>query len=370
MQESSPTAMLTMEGMPASLHQIVVLTASPTFQKMVGYSAEELRRFTPLDISIEEERELNRTLFSELRKGLRQNYQIVKKLKRKDGGVIWVRIYAFAVHATYASQDMHIALVVNITESKNAEQALLTAQAELGRLSRFTTMGTMTASIAHEINQPLAAIITHGHAGMRWLSRATPDIEEASVALRRIVENAERVSTIINGIRAMFKADSTEKADIKINEVVLEVLSLARGELHSGGVLTETDLARDLPPLRADRVQLQQVFFNLISNAAEAMRSISDRPRVLAIKSERHVPEGVLISFKDTGIGIAAKEADRIFAPFVTTKSSGMGMGLAICRSIMEAHNGRIWVTPGEPCGSEFHVFLPSADPGQVQSSK
>jgi PAS domain S-box-containing protein len=147
--------------------------ASATFQKMVGYSAEELRRFTPLDISIEEERELNRTLFSELRQGLRQNYQIVKRLKRKDGGVIWVRIYAFAVHATYASQDMHIALVVDITESKNAEQALFMAQAELGRLSRFTTMGTITASIAHEINQPLAAIITHGHAGIRWLSRAT-----------------------------------------------------------------------------------------------------------------------------------------------------------------------------------------------------
>jgi PAS domain S-box-containing protein len=335
------------------------IDASPTFQNMVGYSVEELRRFTPLDISVEEERELNRTLFLELRQGRRQNYQIVKRLKRKDGGVIWVRIYAFAIHATYASQDMHIALVIDITESKNAEQALLVAQSELARLSQLTTMGTMTASIAHEINQPLAAIMAHGHAGLRWLSRATPDIEEASVALRRIVENAERAGTIISGIRAMFQTDSGEKTNIKINEVALEVLSFAHGELHSGGITAQTDLAQDLPPLRADRVQLQQVFVNLISNAVEAMRCISDRPRVLTIKSELHTPEAVLITIKDTGIGIDPKDADRIFAPFVTTKSSGMGMGLAICRSIVEAHGGRIWVTPGEPHGSVFHVSLP-----------
>jgi PAS domain S-box-containing protein len=338
------------------------IDASPTFQKMVGYSAEELRRFTPLDISIEEERELNRTLFLELRQGRRQNYQIVKRLKRKDGGIIWVRIYAFAVHAAYASQDTHIALVIDITESKNAEQALLVAQSELARLSQLTTMGTMTASIAHEINQPLAAIITHGHAGMRWLSKAPPNIEEVSVTLRRIVENAERVSTIVNGIRAMFKADSTEKTDFEINDVVLEVLSFASGELHRTGVSTQTDLAQDLPPIRADRVQLQQVFFNFISNAIDAMHGISDRPRMLTIKSEVHSPDGVLITFKDTGVGIAPMDMGRIFAPFVTTKSSGMGMGLAICRSIVEAHGGRIWVTPGEPHGSSFQAFLPNAD--------
>jgi PAS domain S-box-containing protein len=338
------------------------IDASPTFENMVGYSVEELQRFTPLDISVEEERELNRTLFLELRQGRRQNYQIVKRLKRKDGGVIWVRIYAFAVHATYASQDMHIALVIDITESKNAEQALLVAQSELARLSQLTTMGTMTASIAHEINQPLAAIMTHGHAAKRWLSRATPDIEEASLALHQIIKNAERAGAIVNGIRAMFRADRAEKINIEINEVVLEVLSFAHGELQNGSILTQTDLTDDLPPLWADRVQLQQVFLNLISNAVEAMRSISDRPRVLTIKSERHASDGVLISFKDTGIGIAPKDVDRIFAPFVTTKSTGMGMGLAICRSIMEAHGGRIWVTPGDPNGSVFHIALPVAD--------
>jgi signal transduction histidine kinase len=219
----------------------------------------------------------------------------------------------------------------------------------------------MAASIAHEINQPLAAIVTHGHAATRWLSRAAPDIEEASMALRRIVENAERVSTIINGIRAMFKSDNAEKTNIAINEVVLEVLSFASGELHRGEISTQTDLAQNLPSLVADRVQLQQVFFNLISNAVEAMRCISNRPRVLTIKSEFHVPDGVLITFKDTGKGVAQKDVDRIFAPFVTTKSSGMGMGLAICRSIVEAHSGRIWVTSGEPYGSQFHTFLPSA---------
>ena len=337
------------------------IDASPTFQKMVGYTSEELRRFTPLDISVEDEREINRTLFLELQQGRRQNYQIVKRLQRKDGEVIWARIYTFAVHATDFTPDMYFGLVIDITESKNAEQALLIAQSELTRMSQLTTVGAMAASIAHEINQPLAAIVTQGQAGMRWLSRATPDLKEAADSLRRIVENADRVSTIINGIRAMFKTDSGAKTDLEISELVLEVLSFTDDELHRCGIQVQTDLAENLPSVQADRVQLQQVMLNLISNAVEAMRFVSDRPRLLTIKSEFHAPDGVLVTFKDTGSGIAAQDVERIFAPFVTTKSNGMGMGLAICRSIVEAHGGRIWVTPGELHGSAFHAFLPSA---------
>jgi len=337
------------------------IDASPTFQKMVGYTSEELRRFTPLDISVEDEREINRTLFLELQQGRRQNYQIVKRLQRKDGEVIWARIYTFAVHATDFTPDMYFGLVIDITESKNAEQALLIAQSELTRMSQLTTVGAMAASIAHEINQPLAAIVTQGQAGMRWLSRATPDLKEAADSLRRIVENADRVSTIINGIRAMFKTDSGAKTDLEIRELVLEVLSFTDDELHRCGIQVQTDLAENLPSVQADRVQLQQVMLNLISNAVEAMRFVSDRPRLLTIKSEFHAPDGVLVTFKDTGSGIAAQDVERIFAPFVTTKSNGMGMGLAICRSIVEAHGGRIWVTPGELHGSAFHAFLPSA---------
>ena len=337
------------------------IDASLTFQKMVGYTSEELRRFTPLDISVEDEREINRTLFLELQQGRRQNYQIVKRLQRKDGEVIWARIYTFAVHATDFTPDMYFGLVIDITESKNAEQALLIAQSELTRMSQLTTVGAMAASIAHEINQPLAAIVTQGQAGMRWLSRATPDLKEAADSLRRIVENADRVSTIINGIRAMFKTDSGAKTDLEISELVLEVLSFTDDELHRCGIQVQTDLAENLPSVQADRVQLQQVMLNLISNAVEAMRFVSDRPRLLTIKSEFHAPDGVLVTFKDTGSGIAAQDVDRIFVPFVTTKSNGMGMGLAICRSIVEAHGGRIWVTPGELHGSAFHAFLPSA---------
>ena len=337
------------------------IDASLTFQKMVGYTSEELRRFTPLDISVEDEREINRTLFLELQQGRRQNYQIVKRLQRKDGRVIWVRIYTFAVHATDFTPDMYFGLVIDITESKNAEQALLIAQSELTRMSQLTTVGAMAASIAHEINQPLAAIVTQGQAGMRWLSRTTPDLKEAADSLRRIVENADRVSTIINGIRAMFKTDSGAKTDLEISELVLEVLSFTDDELNRCGIQVQTDLAENLPSVQADRVQLQQVMLNLISNAVEAMRFVSDRPRLLTIKSEFHAPDGVLVTFRDTGSGIVAQDVDRIFAPFVTTKSNGMGMGLAICRSIVEAHGGRIWVTPGELHGSAFHAFLPSA---------
>jgi C4-dicarboxylate-specific signal transduction histidine kinase len=261
----------------------------------------------------------------ELRQGSRQNYQIVKQLKRKDGEVIWARIYAFAVHATHLSQDMYFALVVDITESKGAEQALLVAQSELARLSQLTTIGTMTASIAHEINQPLAAIITHGQAGIRWLSRDRPELEEAATCLSRIIENANRVSAIINGIRTMFKADTGEKTEIEINQLILEVLSFANAELNRGGILVQTELAESLPRLRADRVQLQQVLLNLTSNAVEAMSCV-DGPRLLFIKSELYASEGILITFKDTGTGIAPQNVDRIFAPFVTTKSNGMGM--------------------------------------------
>ena len=275
--------------------------------------------------------------------------------------MIWARIYTFAVHATDFTPDMYFGLVIDITESKNAEQALLIAQSELTRMSQLTTVGAMAASIAHEINQPLAAIVTQGQAGMRWLSRTTPDLKEAADSLRRIVENADRVSTIINGIRAMFKTDSGAKTDLEISELVLEILSFTDDELHRCGIQVQTDLAENLPSVQADRVQLQQVMLNLISNAVEAMRFVSDRPRLLTIKSEFHAPDGVLVTFKDTGSGIAVQDVDRIFAPFVTTKSNGMGMGLAICRSIVEAHGGRIWVTPGELHGSAFHAFLPSA---------
>lgn len=337
------------------------IDASPTFEKMVGYTKEELRRFTPLDISIEDEREINRTLFLELQQGRRQNYEIVKRLKRKDGGVIWTRIYTFAVHARDFTSGMYFGLVIDITESKKAEQALLVAQSELARMSQLTTMGAMAASLAHEINQPMAAIVTQAQAGIRWLSRATPDFEEATTSFRRIIESAERVSKIINGIRTMFKTESGEKTEIEINDVVLEVLSMAEGELQRGGILVQTELAEHLPPVHAERIQLQQVVFNLISNAVEAMLLVTDRPRLLILKSEPHAADAVLITVKDTGPGIAPEDVDRIFAPFVTTKSNGMGMGLAICRSIVEAHTGRIWVTADELHGSVFRVLLPAA---------
>ena len=314
------------------------IDASPTFQAMVGYTGEELRQFTPLDISVEDEREVNRALFLELQQGLRQNYEITKRLKRKDGAVIWARIYTFSVHATDFTSDMYFGLAIDITESKKAEQILLAAQSELARMAQLTTMGAMAASIAHEINQPLAAIVTQGQAGVRWLSNATPDPKEAMACLRRIVDDAHRVSTIINGIRGVFKADTQERSEVQVNELVLEVLTLADGELHRGNVLVRTELAENLPRIRADRVQLQQVIFNLILNAVDLMCFVQDRPRLLEIKSETHGLDGIQVTLKDAGTGIEPTDADRIFAPFVTTKSNGMGMGLTICRSIVEAH--------------------------------
>ena len=219
----------------------------------------------------------------------------------------------------------------------------------------------MAASIAHEINQPLAAIATSGKAGLRWLERATPDLDEAKASLKRIVSDAGRTNQIIAGIRAIFKKGGEEKVPLDVNEVTREVLTLVHRQLQSNRVFVRTDLAGGLPPVLADRVQLQQVIVNLITNAIEAMGSVTDRERVLRVASEFREPQQLLLTVEDSGIGIDSKDMDQVFDRFFTTKKDGMGMGLAICRSIVEAHNGRLWAEPAEGHGSVFRLQLPAA---------
>jgi signal transduction histidine kinase len=223
-------------------------------------------------------------------------------------------------------------------------------------------MGAMTASIAHEINQPLAAIAANANAGLRWLSRSTPDLEEVHAALKRINNDAHRASEVIQGIRSIFKKAPQQGALVDINDVVLEVLALVHGELINHRISATSDLLQDLPPVRADRVQLQQVILNLITNAVEAMRTVQDRPRVLNVTSQLHEPNGMLITVQDTGPGIDPDRRDRIFDAFFSTKSSGMGMGLFICRSIVETHGGRLWASSAVPHGAIFHLVLPIGD--------
>jgi signal transduction histidine kinase len=226
------------------------------------------------------------------------------------------------------------------------------------------TMGEMAASIAHEINQPLAAIVTSGNAGLRWLARATPDLNEARAALQRIAREGQRASQVIASVRAMFKKDTQERMPVGVDDLLREILALVHGELQNQKIVVQTNLAGGLPPVLADHVQLQQVILNLLMNAIDAMRPVTDRPRLLRVESALHDPAGILISVQDSGTGINPEDMDRIFDAFFTTKSNGMGLGLSICRSFIEAHGGRLSASAATPYGSVFHVALPTHRPG------
>jgi signal transduction histidine kinase len=227
------------------------------------------------------------------------------------------------------------------------------------REARLMTGDAVSASIAHEVNQPLSAIITNAAAGLRWLDRATPDLDEAKAAFKKIAVDGHRAGAVIASIRAIFKKDVRPRTSFDINELIGEALGVVRGELQTHRVSVQAEPNERLPRVKGDRVQLQQVLLNLITNAIESMAA-SDGARVLGVNTEVQSSSGVIVSVKDTGTGVDPRDIDRIFNPLFTTKSHGMGMGLSICRSIIEAHEGRLWVGPNKPQGTVFHFILPT----------
>jgi PAS domain S-box-containing protein len=247
----------------------------------------------------------------------------------------------------------------HITERKRAEEALRSVQAELAHANRVTTMGQLTASIAHEINQPICATVTNAEAALRWLGRRPPDLEEVRQTLGRIISDGGRAGDVIGRIRALIKKAPPRKEGLEINEAILEVIALTRGEVVQSGVSVRTQLAEGLPLIQADRVQLQQVILNLIINAVEAMSGLGEGSRELVISTGRDASNGVLVSLRDSGPGLDPASLERLFDAFYTTKSGGLGMGLSICRSIIEAHWGRIWAGANEPRGAVFQFTLP-----------
>ena len=236
------------------------------------------------------------------------------------------------------------------------------------REAQQVTIDTITASIAHEVNQPLAAIVANANAGLRWLANATPDLDEVQAALTRIVGAGLHAGKVIESTRSIFKKDRGARASLDLNELISNILVLDSRELQTRGVSLQVEFAH-LPPVVADRVQLQQVLLNLIKNAVDAMDGVTDRARLLKVKSEVQQPDGVLVSIEDSGTGIAPKQLDRIFDAFFTTKAEGTGMGLAICRSIIEAHNGRLWASPRAPNGTVFQFMLPAAPDEELAAS-
>jgi PAS domain S-box-containing protein len=249
--------------------------------------------------------------------------------------------------------------ITAIIRADQAEQALRKAHAELAHVTRVTMLGELTASIAHEVNQPLAAVIANAEACLSWLDRNPPDLDAARRSVEWIVEDANRASEVIRHVRALAKKTGIEKALLDINDVASDAMALVQRELSSHGVLLKLELAPDLPRIFGDRVQLQQVIINLAINAAEAMESVAGRPRELTIRSGRRDLDKVFLSVADSGVGIPDADAERVFAPFFTTKSSGMGMGLSICRSIVEAHEGRLSASRNEGDGATFQFALP-----------
>jgi len=333
--------------------------ANEAFQKMVGYTSEELQSLGPLDITHEEDRKATQEMIEDVQSGKRQDYHTEKRYCRKDGKVIWVRVStARALDSSSALQSIP-AIIEDITERKRAEVAWHDAREALSRATRLTVMGELSASIAHEINQPLAAIITNGHACERFLTFSPPDLDEVKDAVGEIVRDGRRASEVLKRIRAMSKNSAPERGQVDVNQAIAEVLALTRDELLRHRVSVQTDLHSNLPTIMADRVQLQQVVLNLVMNGIDAMRAVADRSRILTVRSLLSDRGNIAVNVADSGIGLDPANRERIFDTFFTTKPEGMGMGLAISNTIIEAHRGRLWAESGSPFGAVFAFTLP-----------
>src|SRR5882724_11152477 len=288
-----------------------------------------------------------------------KNFEHEYRLLMPDGSVKHVHVVPHALSDESGSVEF-VGAVMDVTVAKQAEEALRQAQADLAHGNRVTTMGELTASLAHEVNQPIAAAVTDANTCLRWLTRDHPDVEEARHAASRIVKDATRAGEIISRTRLLFKKGTPQWELVDINEVIREMIVLLRSEATRYSISVQTELAADLPRIMGDRVQLQQVLMNLIMNGIEAMKKDVDGTRELAVKSQRAEDDQLMISVTDTGVGLPPQQVDQIFNAFFTTKVHGTGMGLRISRSIIESHGGRLWATDNPLRGASFHLTLPS----------
>ena len=477
-------------GIMLTDHDHKFLATNRALQTMIGYTAQELLKLSPVDIIAEEEREGASRRLAELSTGKRANYEVVTCYRRKDGSPIWANTFVSTIPGGENSPPIYIATAIDITDRHKAESelrrfatylaeaeklshtgcwamntktgelfwseeewrifglqpettqlsyqvyldlvhpedraaleedslravrnkepydilfravlrdgtikhlhtvgkpqieesgavveyigvtmdetervranaAMHEAQAELARVARLTTMGELAASIAHEINQPLAAVVASGNAALRWMAHVPPNLEETRDAIKAILNEGYRASEVTGRIRSLFKHREPDYVELDINDAIRDVLELTVSALRSRDVIIQTQLSAALPKALGDRVQLQQVIMNLIMNGADAMSAVADRPRILHIGSEIDSAGNVLVSVKDSGTGIDEAIRDSIFKPLFTTKSTGMGMGLSICRSIVEAHGGKLWATPATPYGTDFRFTIPRAE--------
>jgi signal transduction histidine kinase len=283
------------------------------------------------------------------------------RLLAPSGAIKHLHVRAHRVSYESGGEEI-IGALMDVTAIKEAQEALQTAQAELAHVARVTALGEMSASIAHEVNQPLSAIVVNGEASLRWLTREVPDMDQALAAIRRIVGDANRASGVVGRIRELARKADREVIQLGINEVIGETVPLVKRETLSHRVRLELQLAPGLPTVRGDRIQLQQVIINLVINAVQAMATVTDRARVVVIRTQPHESDQVLVAVEDVGTGMAPESLNRLFSAFYTTKPDGLGMGLSICRSIIEAHGGRVWASPNIGPGMTFQFTISGYD--------
>ena len=341
-----------------------VSSVNPAFQRLLGYSESELQKLTTFDFTHEDDLAATRKLRNGIITGPQRSYRLEKRYRHKDGTIIWADVNASMVPATNSTPAFLAIMVVDITARRHAEDALRVAQSELARVSRLTTMGGFAASIAHEVNQPLMAVVTNADTCLRWLAQDLPDLDEARQAAERTVNAGHRAADIIKTIRALARKSTAEMTRFDINSAITDILTLTRGELQRHDILLETDFSAGVQPIMGDRVQLQQVILNLIRNGVEAMSTVTLRRRVLQVSSQIDERGDVVIAVTDTGTGLDPTKKERIFDAFFTTKPEGMGLGLSICRSIVETHGGRLWASPNLTQGSTFQFTVPAAADG------
>ena len=360
------------------------IAANLALQKMLGYTENELQGCTTSDITHPEDRAATEARIAEAHEGQRRVYRDEKRYLRKDGSVMWADVSQVFVPASGSNFAFFSAVIVDRTERKQAEEelhkkevSLREAQTELAHISRVTTIGELTASIAHEINQPIAAVVNNASACLRWLT--AHNLEEARQSASLVIAEGHRAGEIINRIRALARKAPPQKDWLDLNETIGEVIAMARSAVQRNRISLQTQLANDLPLILGDRIQLQQVILNLLINAIEAMRGVGEGPRELWISSQKvtEIPgeseedlledkalaeaEGahMLVAVRDSGPGLDPKGINRLFDAFYSTKPQGLGMGLAISRSIIEAHGGRLWAKANAPRGAVFQFGLP-----------
>jgi PAS domain S-box-containing protein len=335
------------------------IAANPVFQKMVGYTEEELKQFSFIDITVEEDRNLNWALIQELLEGKRRQFQIEKQYRRKNGSAVWVRNSVSVVSGMERGPRFLMALSEDVTERRLAEEALNETRSELAYMARVTTLSTLTASIAHEVNQPLSGIVTNASTCLRMLDASPPNVEGARETARRTIRDGNRASEVVARLRALFSKKNAAFEVFDLNEAAKEVVALSVSDLQRNRVVLQSDLAVDLPSVLGDRIQIQQVILNLLRNGSDAMSIVDDRPRELLIKTDCDDGGGVRLSVKDSGVGIDSEIEGKLFEAFYTTKGDGMGIGLSVSRSIVERHQGRLWATRNEGPGATFLFSIP-----------